>query len=208
MKKLLAAFGILCMAHHFTLARSSGATWSNLELGYGWTLADKGKYNLVSGGDKMYMAIFHFKLRYYVTDEVSLAAGVGVTPYSNYNITTVPVFAGLQYDFSRIPRLFAYADVGFPLSAETSSNDFLSTWLADYSVGYVSGFVANAGVGYRIAHSERQSLYVALGYHLFRYGLSINFFNGVSNDQLSDKRAKHAILLRVGYTFDVKRIFD
>ncbi|MDR1022842.1 MAG: hypothetical protein LBL94_06180 [Prevotellaceae bacterium] len=208
MKKLLTTFGILCMAHHFVLAQSSGATWANLELGYGWTLADKGKYDLANVSDKMYMAIFHFKLRYYVTDAVSLAAGVGVTPYSNYDITTVPVFAGLQYDFSRIPRLFAYADVGFPLSAETSSNDFLSSWLADYSVSYVSGVVANAGVGYRIAYSERRSLYVALGYHLFRYGLSINFLNGVSDEQLSDKRAKHAILLRVGYTFDVKKIFD
>jgi hypothetical protein len=207
MKKILVALGALYMPHSFAFAQNSETFWANLELGYGWTLSDKGRYSFVDGNDKMDMGIFQFKLRYYVTDELSLAAGVGFTPYRNYSITTVLASAGLQYDFSRIPRLFTYADVGFPLSAETSS-DFLSSWPADYDIRYTSGFVANAGVGYRIASSARRSLYVALGYHLFRYNVSINFLNGVSDEQLTDKRVKHAILLRVGYTFDMKKIFN
>ena len=208
MKKILVAFGALYVAPHFTFAQSSEATsWANLELGYGWTLTDKGKYDLASSSDRMDLAIFHFKLRYYVTNALSLGAGIGITPYHNYSITAVPVFAGVQYDFGRIPRLFAYTDIGFPLSAETSSSDFLSAWLADYSISYESGFIANVGAGYRIAYSERRALYVALGYHLFRYGLSINSLNSTPGEQLADKRAKHAILLRVGYTFDVKKIF-
>lgn len=208
MKKILVTFGTLYIVPHFAFAQSREATsWANLELGYGWTFAEKGKYNLASSSDRMDMAIFHFKFRYYVTDALSLGAGIGTTPYHNYSITIVPVFAGVQYDFGHIPRLFAYADVGFPLSAETSSSDFFSAWLADYSINYESGFIANVGAGYRIAYSDRRALYVALGYHLFRYGLSINFLNGSPDEQLADKRAKHAILLRVGYTFDVKKIF-
>jgi opacity protein-like surface antigen len=206
MKKILAALCALWVAPHPALAQSE-TTWANLELGYGWTLADKGTYNLVDKNDRSYMAIMYAKLRYYATDELSLAAGIGATPYRNYGITTVPVFAGLQYDFARIPRLFAYADIGLPLSAETASSDFITSWLTDYSVDYKSGFMANAGVGYRVALSSRRSLYVAAGYHLFHYNLSISFLNGVSGEQLADRRAKHAILLRVGYTFDVKKVF-
>lgn len=194
------------MAPCLALAQSE-TTWANLELGYGWTLADRGTYNLVDKNGKAYMAIMHAKLRYYATDELSLAAGIGVTPYRSYSVTTVPVFAGLQYDFARIPRLFAYADAGLPLSAETASSDFISSWLTDYSVDYKSGFVANAGVGYRVTSGNRRSLYASLGYHVFRYALSIRFLNDISGEQLADRRIKHAILLKVGYTFDVKKVF-
>ena len=68
-----------------------------------------------------------------------------------------------------------------------------------------SGFAANAGVGYRVASGAHRSLYVALGYHLFRYNVSVRFLNDPPRDPLADRRAKHAILLRVGYTFDAKK---
>jgi hypothetical protein len=207
MKKILITFGVLSLPYHFAFAQSDETFWANLELGYGWTLADKGRYRFADDNDRMNMSLFQLKLRYYVTDALSLTAGVGLTPYHNYNITTTPVSAGLQYDFVHIPRLFAYADVGFPLSAETASSDFFTSWFTYYDVRYTSGFAANAGAGYRIASSARRSLYVAVGYHLLRYNVSVSFLNGISDEQLTDRRAKHAILLRVGYTFDVKRIF-
>jgi hypothetical protein len=208
MKKMLTTLVNLCWLHSCIFAQNSGALWASPELGYGWTLADKGQYSFVNDKDKMYMAIFHFKLRYYLTDELSLGAGIGVTPYHNYDITTAPIFVALQYDFARFPRLFTYADVGTLLNAETSSSDMLSSWLSSYEVSYTSGFVVNAGVGYRIASSMHRSLYVALEYHLFRHDLSISFTDEISDELLADKRAKHAILLRVGYTFDVSWVFD
>lgn len=139
MKKILAAFGVLCIPFHFSFAQSSETFWPTLELGYGWTLADKGRYRFVDDSDKSYMSIFHFKLRYYATDALSLGVGIGATPYRSYSITSVLASAGLQYDVIRIPRLFAYADVGLPLSVETSSSDFLSSWLTDYEVSYTFG---------------------------------------------------------------------
>ena len=206
MKKMRIAAGALCLTCHFAFAQSSETLWTDLELGYGWTLADKGRYRLTDDNDQMYMSIFHLRLRYYLTDALSIGAGLGVAPYHNYSITAPFASAGLQYDLRRLPRLFTYADVSFPLSVETASSDFFSRWDADYDVSYTSGFAANAGVGYSIAASPRRSLYVALGYHLFRYNLSVSFPNdNAPNSPPNDRRAKHAILLRVGYTFDVKK---
>jgi hypothetical protein len=207
MKKLSLVILVLVVAHSYAFAQKDETFWASIELGYGRTLADKGKYEFVNPNDKMYMANGNAKLRYYFTPQLACGAGIGITPYHNYEITTAYLYADLHYDFVRVPRLFANFNVGIPFWAETASSNFLVSMLSDYNVDYSSGLMTNVSIGYILLQGRYRSAYIALGYHLFRHTLSISPMGNIEDDAHTDKRLKHAILLRLGYEFNTQEMF-
>jgi opacity protein-like surface antigen len=182
--------------------------WMNVELGYGWTLAEKGTYNamLIAPNNKKDMGDMGIQLGYYATPQLALSAKASVNVFRNYNLRSTLLFACAQYDFSRIPRLFAYAEGGILLSAETASTNILSSWMSDYETECTSGWAVGLGAGYRILPYKHRAVYVTAGYYFFHYALSI-FPQNREGDSFRDNRSKHTVLLRVGYEFDIHHIF-
>jgi hypothetical protein len=155
--------------------------WGEVDLGYGFSLADRGKsYNLSYNdfSEKMYLASIRVKAGYYITPQLSLGAGLGLDGYHNTNINTFPVFIDLQYRLKSIPKLFAYVNGG------------ASVALSD---AYTSGFISGIGMGYRVALGKRIILKPSIGYDLFLYSQNL----GVS----SETRSRHTLSMRLGFEF-------
>jgi hypothetical protein len=211
MKHLLFTSLLLALAASVLAQNKDETWWVAPTLGYGWTLADAGKHSdaFVHPDKAQYMVDFSFRLRYYLTPQSAVGANISVNPYRNYDMTTVPLSLSLHHDFCKVPRLFAFADIGIPLHTETASNNFFTDWSSNYVAEYSSGWILNAGAGYRLLmYDNYKFAYIALAYNLFRYTLNISPASGYTGDPFSVGRWKHTILLRVGFDFDAHNFFQ
>jgi hypothetical protein len=203
---------ILCALAASALAQSKYDTWwVTPTLGYGWTLAEKGKHSsaFVLPDKSQYMVDFSFRLRYYLTPQSAVGANISVNAYRNYDMITVPLSLSLHHDFRKVPRLFAFTDFGIPLHTETASNNFFTDMLSNYVAEYSSGWILNAGAGYRLLmYDNYKFAYIAVAYNLFRYTLNISPASGYAGEPFSVGRRKHTILLRVGFDLDIHKIFQ
>lgn len=126
MKKIFATSIILIIIQTGLLAQSSKTFWGEVTLAYGRSLGDYGKtYDVLHrDADNMYMASLKAKAGYYVTPQLSLGAGIGLSGYHSPNANTLPVFAEARYNVKPVPKLFSYLNVGTSLSALGASGAF------------------------------------------------------------------------------------
>lgn len=182
MRKTFALIVLLAFlqAYSYGQANSYKSLWGTLEVGYGWSASKDGQsYNATSSNTEGRMHVMGVRaiVGYYLTPQISLGGGVGFNGYRNSKINTLPVFVDVRYLFTN--QLFAYADIG---GSVASGGDFMS------------GFMMDAGLGYRIALGERSSLNPSIGYNLFSYSQVLS-----GND--SENRSRHTLFLRLGFEF-------
>jgi hypothetical protein len=163
-------------------SQTNGRLWGGLEVGYGLSLADKGKmYDLSYGRDaKMTISTIKAVLGYYITPRLSLGAGIGLSSYTLPGVNTAPLCIDIRYHPVRDNlNIVLNGDIGYSLA--TSESDTKGKFMADFSLGY------------KLFNIKKINITPAIGYNYINYSVD-NVF-GKSN------QSRHSIFMKIGILY-------
>ncbi|MDR0558653.1 MAG: hypothetical protein LBG92_00645 [Prevotellaceae bacterium] len=160
--------------------------WGSVEIKYGIGLFETGKSENHGFYSKNYgymqVSSMLLKTGYYVTPQLSLGAGIGTANYSGYMADMMPVFADIRYLFTKLPKLYAFADIGGSFFIE-------------------KGFISDLGIGYRIVLGKRRSVNPSLSYNLTAYRQTYRKFPIFVDIPAPENRVRHSLCLSVAFEF-------
>ncbi|MDR1022841.1 MAG: hypothetical protein LBL94_06175 [Prevotellaceae bacterium] len=184
MKRLLIFLAVLPLLRVEALAQYRKSFAISGGGGHAWTLWDKGDVYRSNRAGVMQMAEMNVKAGYYITPQFELGGSLSGVGYYNADISAIALSLTTQYDVT--PRLFAGVNAGLPLS------------MGDVT----EGFIAKAGVGYRVwQHSSGWSLNTSLGYRFMDYAYAWGDGSGATS--VYEKRFNHGLYVGfcLEYTF-------
>ena len=97
MKSIIAT---LLLFYMLTANAQNNRLWGGVEIGYGYSLAEKKDVHGISYPKNNSFSSIHAVLGYDVVETLSVGAGIGLNGYSNPGLNTLPLF--LNFEISSI----------------------------------------------------------------------------------------------------------
>lgn len=136
--------------------------WGSIELGYGLSIGDYGKYYDISAvwpnSERMSLGIVRAELGYYVHPQFSTGIGIGLNGYDYTVLNTIPIFVNLRYHLKSIRKLFIFTNIGGSVSSTKGGSE-----------SSTKGFMTDIGITYKLMIGKNISLNPSLAYNFFHY---------------------------------------
>jgi len=161
------------------------------DIHYLYGLSETNSYLTLTREDvKLYGKSLHLTGLYDFSKSISAGVGIGADRYENPGYNTLPVFASLNYTpfIMSHPRAYLFTNLGYGIKA----SDAHSGWMFD------------AGIGYKKMFSNRFGLNFQLGYNLKQINdtpVYISAEDNQSYDLISVTSIRHSLFLGLGVIF-------
>jgi hypothetical protein len=163
--------------------------WGSVEFAYGVALVENGrddyKYSIKNTNDAGVFDVTRLRLKagYRITPKFSLGAGTGICTYSGLT-KLIPIYADVRYHVTKLPGLYAFADIGASF----------------FDSGNVSkGFLTDLGAGYKIRMGKKFSLNPSIGYNLL---ICKGWKNIVDlQTKRNETRVRHSVFAGLAFEF-------
>ncbi len=166
----------------YSYSQTNSKLWGGVEVGFGISLADKGKmYDLKYGKDsEMTTSTIRAIMGYYIMPQLSFGAGIGLSSYTKPSVNTLPLCLDIRFHpIQENQNLVLISNIGYSLA--TSESDINSKFMTDFSVGY------------KLTNIKKIGIIPAIGYNYNSYSVD-NVF-GKSN------QSRHSLFLKVGVIY-------
>lgn len=177
MKSIIAT---LLLFYMLTANAQNNRLWGGVEVGYGYSLAEKKDVHGISYPKNNSFSSIHAVLGYYVVEKLSVGAGIGLNGYSNPGLNTLPLFLNLKFHPFHNKNIVFSGDFGYSLLSNEDNID--------------AGFLTSMSVGYKVCKIKKIGIVPAIGYNFCQY--SVKETNGMNHN---DKRS--SVFLKLGIVY-------
>lgn len=179
MKKVL-TFILMVGALTMLSAQPNNKLWGTVEVSYGYSFAEKKDAFGISYPQNNSVSFIQAVVGYYVSEKLSLGAGIGINGYSNPGLNTIPLFLDFRFHPLQDKKMILNGSVGYSLSTNEANLD--------------AGAVASISIGYNLFKIKKISIVPAIGYNYCQYTVT-------DTNKINHNSSRNSLFVKLGIVY-------